>query len=231
MLVEILKPLDNLKYDPIGVAFLDGIPTRLKRIDRSTPAGCSYWTLAACGQCFYTTPEDHYGCPIGAHTHGLESPPEVADLQSTVQTMLSLKYLHPEEPSALPRVTRPYTVIVYGPLDAMPVPADIVIVIGSAKTLMLLNEAARQIGLPSDTLMGRPGCGMIPQVLNTQRAVTNLGCIGNRVYTGIADDEFYFAFPGQKLSEIVDSLRVIAHANQELGRYHEERRRMAGAVS
>lgn len=223
-----MKTLLNLRQEPIGIAFLETIPDDLPRIDRRAAASCSYWALAAAGQRFYTLPEDHFGCPIGALVHGLTLPPPVKEeLQSTVQTMLALKYLCPDEPSTLPRVGRSFRAIIYSPLDAMADRADVGVVIGKAKTLMLLTEAAYQIGLPADTVMGRPACGMIAHVLSTQRAVTNLGCIGNRVYTGIGDDEFYFAFPGAKLLELIETLPVIQQANRELEHHHEVRLRAA----
>ena len=35
------------------------------------PAGCSYWKQASEGHAFYTTPEDHENCAVGAFTHGV----------------------------------------------------------------------------------------------------------------------------------------------------------------
>ena len=54
--------------------------------------------------------------------------------------------------------------------------------------------------------------------------VASLGCIGNRVYTGLADDELYIAIPGADLPEIVDALDVITSANAELTMYAQGRR-------
>ena len=50
------------------------------------------------------------------------------------------------------------------------------------------------------------------------------GCIGNRVYTGIGDDELYLMIPGPRLSDVVRSLSVIAAANHTMANYHEQRR-------
>ena len=55
---------------------------------------------------------------------------------------------------------------------------------------------------------------------------TSLGCIGNRVYTGLGDDEFYTAIPGPKLAPLLDKLATIVTANRELEGYH--RLRMSG---
>ena len=53
--------------------------------------------------------------------------------------------------------------------------------------------------------------------------VASLGCIGNRVYTGLAEDELYVAVPGAHLSEVADALDVIASANAELTVYAQGR--------
>ena len=57
----------------------------------------------------------------------------------------------------------------------------------------------------------------------TGLSATNLGCIGNRVYTELADDELYFAFAGQQLEKIVDRLGAIVNANNQLEHYHRQR--------
>ena len=54
--------------------------------------------------------------------------------------------------------------------------------------------------------------------------VASLGCIGNRVYTGLGDDELYVTVPGADLLEIADALDVIASANAELTVYAQGRR-------
>jgi len=54
----------------------------------------------------------------------------------------------------------------------------------------------------------------------TARSNTSLGCIGNRVYTGLGDDELYFTIPGPGLAAVVSKLETIVHANNELEAYH-----------
>jgi uncharacterized protein (DUF169 family) len=54
--------------------------------------------------------------------------------------------------------------------------------------------------------------------------VVSLGCIGNRVYTGLGDDELYFTIPGPRIGAVVERLEAVVHANRELEKYHEGRR-------
>jgi uncharacterized protein (DUF169 family) len=71
--------------------------------------------------------------------------------------------------------------------------------------------------------MGRPACAVIPAAIETSRGALSLGCIGNRVYTGLGDDELYYAVPGPKLPDLLDKLETILHANRELESFHQSR--------
>jgi uncharacterized protein (DUF169 family) len=76
-------------------------------------------------------------------------------------------------------------------------------------------------------VLGRPTCAAVPLAQRTQRSVASLGCIGNRVYTELGDDEFYYVLPGKHLAAVTDKLATIVNANAELEKYH--RARLAGA--
>ena len=52
---------------------------------------------------------------------------------------------------------------------------------------------------------------------------TSFGCIGNRVYTGLGDDEGYYAIPGTKVAGVVQKLAVIIEANRQLEQFHRAR--------
>ena len=53
---------------------------------------------------------------------------------------------------------------------------------------------------------------------------SSLGCIGNRIYTGIADDQFYTVIAGADLNAILGELDTIVTANATLAEYHQGRR-------
>lgn len=217
----------------VAVAFRSAAPAGVKRVERAGAAGCSYWKLAADGRVFYTEAADHYNCPVGSYTHGIELPADrAAELQQVVGTMVSLQYIRMEEVPALPRRTRPFGVAVYAPLADAPVDPDVVIVRGDARRIMLVAEAARAAGIGHDgAAMGRPACAMIPEAMSSARGNTSLGCIGNRVYTGLADAELYFTIPGARLADVVAKLEAIVRANQALQQYHEQRQTRAGTGS
>jgi uncharacterized protein (DUF169 family) len=220
-----LSVLLGLRWPAVALAFLDAPPAGIPRIAAAGLAGCSYWRLAAEGQAFYTEASDHHGCTIGSFTHGVDMPPEKAqELQTMVQTMVSLQYLQMEEVPSIPRRTAPFGVAVYAPLAQAAFEPDVVLIRGNARQIMLVSEAARAIGIGHDgATMGRPACAMVPQAIESGRAATSLACIGNRVYTGLADEELYFAVPGPKLRALAEKLEAIVHANQELEKFHRSR--------
>ncbi len=220
-----LSHLLGLDSAPIAVAFRSAAPSGISRVEQPGPAGCAYWKLAGEGRVFYTEAADHYNCPVGSYTHGVELPAErSAELQQVVGTMVGLQYIQMEEVPTLPRRTGPFGVAVYAPLAEAPTDPDVVIVRGNARQVMLVAEAARAAGIGHDgAAMGRPACAMIPEAMRSARANTSLGCIGNRVYTGLGDAELYFTIPGSRLADVVSKLETIVRANRELETYHQAR--------
>jgi uncharacterized protein (DUF169 family) len=220
-----LKKLLGLKLPPVAIAFRKTAPPNVPRIDAAAPAGCGYWRLAAEGKVFYTEAPDHYTCPVGAHTHGVELPPGTAkELNVIVQTMVGLQYIKMEEIPMIPRRQGGFGVAVYAPLANATFEPDIVLVRGTVKQLMLLAEAAQATGVAGGgATMGRPTCAVIPEAIQSGCAATSFGCIGNRVYTGLGDDEGYYAIPGSKVAEVVGKLATITEANRQLEIFHRDR--------
>ena len=224
-----LKSLLGLASNPVAVAFSDAPPAGLARIESPAASGCTYWKLAAEGRAFYTEAADHLGCPVGAHTHNAPMPAEKQqELQGMVGTMVQLEYIRMEEIPQIPQRRRPMAIASYAPLDGAKFRADAVLVRGNARAIMLLAEAASAAGAPvHGGVMGRPTCALIPVTADDGRAAASAGCIGNRVYTGLGDDEMYFSIPGGHLDAVVTKLETIANANKELETFHRNRRAAA----
>ncbi len=89
---------------------------------------------------------------------------------------------------------------------------------------MLLNEAAGRAGVGSGSpALGRPTCMALPATLQAG-AILSLGCTGNRVYTGLGEDEMYFVVRGKNLAALADALDTITRANSALQQYAQSRR-------
>jgi uncharacterized protein (DUF169 family) len=197
----------------------------MPRIEFPAPAGCGYWRLAAEGRVFYTEASDHYTCPVGAHTHGVDLPAAVAqELNGLVHTMVQMQYIKMEEIPTIPRRQRPFRVALYAPLADTPFEPDVILIRGIAKQLMLLAEAAQAAGVAGGgATMGRPTCAILPESLQSGLAAASFGCIGNRVYTGLGDDEGYYAIPGVNIPDVVNKLSIIVEANRQLNEFHKAR--------
>jgi uncharacterized protein (DUF169 family) len=138
-------------------------------------------------------------------------------------TMIELEYLDSNEIPEIPHRTSPLQVAAYAPLAQASFPPDVVVFRGNVKQIMLLSEAARAAGVfDAAAVMGRPACAMLPRASGTT-SVASVGCIGNRVYTGLADDELYLSVPGSHVADVLDKLGTILHANAELEKFHRDR--------
>jgi uncharacterized protein (DUF169 family) len=214
----------SLRRRPVAVAFRPTAPEGVSAFAGSLPSGCSFWKVAADGHSFYTVPGDHYNCPIGSFTHNIPLPPErEPELMQTLSWMTEIGYIRLEEVPAIPRLRDTPGVVVYAPLAETPVEPDAVIVAGEPGRLMLLHEAAARSGMAAQPLFGRPTCMAIPASL-TDAVVSSMGCVGNRVYTGLSDTELYTSISGKQIGVVVAQLMTIVSANNTLAAYHEQRR-------
>src|SRR3954464_4525312 len=226
---DIFQQALRLSSPAIAIAFRDSPPAGVPHASPG-PASCEYGKRAAGGEVFWTDAADHQNCPIGAHTHGVQmSEAEKQELMGLVGTMIQLGYIRMEEVPGIPHRKAPLQVAVYAPLSKMPCPPDLVLVRGTAAQLMVLVEAAQAAGVAPDApAMGRPTCAALPQALDSRRPAMSLGCIGNRVYTGLEDGEGYVAVPASALEAVSAKLTTMVRANQELEKFHRAR---AGAAA
>jgi uncharacterized protein (DUF169 family) len=215
----------SLQRRPVAVTFRETPPVGVAKFAGTVPSGCSFWRVAAGGQTFYTVPSDHYNCAIGSHTHNIPLPPERAkELDETLSFMTGVGYVRMEEVPGIPRLPQTPGVVIYAPLADTPVDPDVVLVAGRPGQLMLLLEAALRAGVGSQVpFLGRPTCMALPAAL-AHGVIASTGCIGNRVYTDLGEDELYVAVPGRDLARVADEAQTIAAANAKLSEYHRGRR-------
>ena len=214
----------QLTRRPVAVAFRDTPPDGVIRLEGAQPSGCTFWSLAAEGRVFYTAPEDHHNCPIGSYTHNIPLPKDREhELSDNLALMSDLGYIRMAEVPHVPRLEKTPAATIYSPLALAPTPPDAVIVTGTPGGLMLLHEAAARAELSPTSLLGRPTCMAIPAALSSGLA-TSLGCVGNRIYTGLEDEEFYSVIRADKLAVLASEMSTITAANVMLTQYHRDRR-------
>ena len=220
-IAKVLKP----ERRPVAVTFLDHEPAGVKKFEGSEPSSCSFWRLAAAGQKFYTVPEDHFNGAVGAYTHNIAlSPEREKETEQTLKMMFDLGYVKPEEVPQIPRLAKSPKAIAYSALgDATDMP-DVVLFALRPAGAMLLQEAAGRAGVGRGApTLGRPTCMALPATVQLG-SITSLGCIGNRVYTGLGEDEMYVVLRGQDLPAIAEALKTITSANFTLLDYAKGRR-------
>ena len=215
----------ELARRPVAVSFQNAAPAGVEKFAGSQPSSCSFWRLAAAGRVFYTVPENHFHCAVGAYIHNIPlSPEREKETAETLKFMFDLGYVKPEEVPQIPRLAKTPKVIVYAPLGATPATPDVVLFACKPSGAMLLGEAANRAGVASGTpALGRPTCMALPAAMHLG-AILSLGCIGNRVYTGLGEDELYFVLRGPDLPAVADALTTITSANAALRDYAKARR-------
>ena len=221
----------KLAKRPVAVTFADAPPAGIPRFEGTEPSGCSFWRLAAAGRTFFTVPENHFNCAIGAYTHNIPlSPDREKETEQTLKMMFDLGYVKPEEIPQIPRLAKTPKAIVYSPLGDAPQAPDVVLFACKPSSAMLLNEAAARAGVAAGApALGRPTCMALPASMQ-HGALLSLGCIGNRVYTGLGEDEMYLVLRGSDLHKVADALAVITHANAALNDYANGRRQQLATL-
>ncbi|HUK29952.1 MAG TPA: DUF169 domain-containing protein [Candidatus Acidoferrum sp.] len=216
---------------PIAVTYMDAVPSGVKQFSGTVPSGCSFWRIASESGAFYTLPGDHFNCAVGAYTHNIPlSPEREKETEQTLKLMFSVGYIKPEEVPGIPRLAKTPAAVVYAPLGDAPSEPSAVLFACKPANAMLLHEAAIRAGaggaMPA---LGRPTCMSLPLALE-RGTQTSLGCIGNRVYTGLGDDELYVVVAGKDLERVAAALDEIVSANQALQNYATKRRAQLATV-
>ena len=100
---DIFQRTLRLSLPAVGIAFRDSPPDNVPHA-AAGPASCTYWRRAADGDVFWTDAGDHQGCPIGAHTHGVQmNEAKRQELMGLVGTMVELGYVRMDEVQSIPQ--------------------------------------------------------------------------------------------------------------------------------
>jgi uncharacterized protein (DUF169 family) len=216
----------GLRARPIAIAFLTEPPAGVAPWrGPAQPAGCAFWRQAQDGESFYTVPVDHFNCAVGAYTHAIDLPPERAEeLGETLGLMVENGYIEMAEVPGIPRLDRSPAVVAYGPADSPAFAPQVVLLTANPAQAMLIYEAALRAGIAAapTNLLGRPSCAVLPLTLNSRHAAVSLGCAGNRLYTGLPEDELYIAIPGDSWEAFKLKLAEIAFANARMAEHYRE---------
>lgn len=207
-----LKELLGLDNSPVAVSFVDAPPNGVKKNTEQVPSGCVFW-IRGFNDSFYTDRADHANCNIGSFTHGFLAPQDVSlDACVDINLFNQTGYFPASEFGGVPRMSEAPKFVAYGPLNRIEFEPDVVLMVCNPQQAMLVGEAAGK----SAKLMGAPTCAAIPMSYNDHQIGISLGCITNRIRTGIKSSEMVVSIPRSELESFAENLRKRVKANNEV---------------
>jgi uncharacterized protein (DUF169 family) len=226
---KLLRTL-GLSRRPVVLAFRDAPPAGIPKFAGQEPSGCSFWRLAAQGMTFYTVPQDHANCALGSYAYRYDvSPEHTQELANTFSQLADSGYIQIGNISAIPRMQTAPQAVIYSPLGETPIEPDLVIFVIRLMPAMILQEAALRMGIAMDfSSFGTPACMSLTTALSKGMA-SSTGCLGNRVFVDLGDDELYVLLAGNCLPKIVDAIQGISESNQKIKEFHRQRQRILRA--
>lgn len=216
----------RLAQAPVAVCFPDEVPAAVPAHQGHAPAGCRFWQDAATAP-VATSKGDHALCAVGSYTHNLElSATERGELQESLRVFGSLGYVTQEDLPLIPVLNKRPKHVVYAPLAHSPLPPEVVLLFCDASQALIVSEAVQQVEHRHPPALGRPACGVIPQVANSGFAALSLGCCGARAYVDAFTAELVLcALPGANLAAYVERITSLSSANSVLSHFHTRRGR------
>jgi uncharacterized protein (DUF169 family) len=87
---------------------------------------------------------------------------------------------------------------------------------------MLIYETAVRsgAGMTVTNALGRPACAVVPMTNKTGLATISLGCMGNRTFAALPDEELYICIPSAHWAKMVSKLTEIGKANSEMQQHY-----------
>jgi uncharacterized protein (DUF169 family) len=220
----------GLSRRPVVLAFRDAPPAGIPKFAGREPSGCSFWRLAAQGMTFYAVPQDHANCALGSYAYNYDVSPENSQqLANTFSQLADSGYIQIGNISAIPRMQIAPQAVIYSPLGETPIEPDLVIFVIRPMPAMILQEAALRMGIAMEfSGFGAPACMSLTIALSKGMA-SSTGCLGNRVFVDLGDDELYVLLAGNCLQKIVDAIQGISESNQKIKEFHRQRQRILRA--
>ncbi len=189
----------------VAVTFKPDV-TKLKRSTDVVESSCVFWTKAL-ESSFYTTPDQHQHCSVGAVTHGYrlakDSLPGAG--LADIDLLTSVGWIGKNDLLRLPSLPlEARRNIGYAPLEKAPFVPDVVILFADSQQAALIKEAA-----PDSKVTVKPTCQGLP-LANDGDVVIGLGCTASRTRSGYPDSEIVVTLNAKKLKGFVERLERIA---------------------
>lgn len=224
-LAESLTELFELQEKPVALAFCTERPNGIKNFDSDSPSSCHFWNLAI-NETFFAAADKHFNCAVGATVMGFDLPLNVkGELDSLVQKMCNSGYLNIDEVDKLPMVNAAMAGVVYGPLKDFPLEPDVILFWLNPSQAMIFSEAlgtCHWTNKESSLALGRPGCAIIPTVLNDSTSSLSFGCIGMRTFTGVDQQYLLGGIDYNNAESFISAIKMTLYANNEMRDFYQQ---------
>ena len=223
-LTELL--LDKLMLDlpPVALTFVDQPPPDVLVMGKEPPSFCSLWRWGE-GSVFYAAGQQHLGCLVGGMVSGYPlSGSQMEEVQGMLEEMCPAEDAAPDKLDDIPRIGRPLSGAVYGPLWQFPLQPDLVLMWGNIVQAAVLQEVAGPLmwrGNPQGALFPRPACSVLAIALGHEKPAYSLGCVGMRAYTEIPNELGLLALPGDRLETLEQGLKAIEDPQARMQVYYD----------
>ncbi|MDA4137443.1 MAG: DUF169 domain-containing protein [Thaumarchaeota archaeon] len=197
---------------PIVAVSFSPDTTKVRRSTDVVESSCVFWTKALDGA-FYTTPDQHLHCSVGAVTHGYRAAKDslpgagLAD----IDLLTSVGWIGKNDILGLPHLPlEAQRNIGYAPLDNSPFIPDVVLLFVDSQQAALIKEAA-----PDSKVTVKPTCQGLP-LANEGDVVIGLGCTASRTRSGYDESEIVVTINAKKLAGFVERLEKIAKIDNQV---------------
>jgi uncharacterized protein (DUF169 family) len=180
--------------------------SKLKRSTDVVESSCVFWTKAL-GGAFYTTPDQHLHCSVGAVTHGYRNAKDSLPGKGLgdIDLLTSVGWIGPADILGLPTLPlEAQREIGYSPLADSPFVPDVVLFFTDSQQAALIREAA-----PDSKITVKPTCQGLP-LANEGDVVIGLGCTASRTRSPYPESEIVITINAQRLPAFVERLEKIA---------------------
>lgn len=191
---------------PIVAVSFSPDTSKLRRSTDVVESSCVFWTKAL-DDTFYTTPDQHLHCSVGAVTHGYRAARDslpgagLAD----IDLLTSVGWIGKDDILGLPSLPlEAQRNIGYAPLDSSPFVPDVVLFFADSQQAALVKEAA-----PDSKVTVKPTCQGLP-LASEGDVVIGLGCTASRTRSGYSESEIVVTLNAKKLGGFVERLEKIA---------------------
>jgi len=202
--LELSKPIVAITFRPDA--------TKLRRSADVVESSCVFWAKALDGA-FYTTPDQHLHCSVGAVTHGyrLAKDSTPGSGLDDINLLAKVGWIGNDDILGLPSL--PLEVqrkIGYARLDQAAFVPDVVLMWCSSQQAAIIKEAA-----PDSKVTVKPTCQGLP-LANEGDVVIGLGCTASRTRSGYSDAEIVVTLNAKRLKDFVEYVERIASADAKV---------------